>query len=376
LAELRDFCNRTGIPARRKGYWGHSTWNAILQPSVILEYCGYAVWNARTKEGRNRPPSEWVIVPKAHPALITEDEARGIIAARRRAQKNATIRPAGQSLRSQCLLSGGLFRCGRCSANMTGFRKSHSEYYICGSQPYRRGTGCGPGVWLPRQAVGAEVFKGIADLLNLCADPKGLARQVNEELQRLWQESVGQTGRNEAPKEVAAIDTKIANIRRAIEDGLGDASTHLTVQLPLPIADRVRYPAALVDRVRDLAHRLPDAEIGNQLNREGHASPKGKSYTTRIVRWIRGRYQIPPTTLRRPEELTVQQVAQHFGVNKYVVYYWIKRSRIQAPRINCRSPYWITLNASDEQKLQDRVRNPSRLPKSKLSPNGTVEGAI
>jgi len=45
-------------------------------------------------------------------------------------------------------------------------------------------------------------------------------------------------------------------------------------KLPLPIADRVRYPATLVDRVRDLAHGLPDAEIGNQLNREGHASPK------------------------------------------------------------------------------------------------------
>jgi hypothetical protein len=88
----------------------------------------------------------------------------------------------------------------------------------------------------------------------------------------------------------------------------GGASTHLTVQLPLSIADRVRYPAALVDKVRELAHGLPDAEIANRLNREGHASAKGKPYTTQIVRWIRGRYQIPPATLRRPEELTVQQV--------------------------------------------------------------------
>jgi len=145
----------------------------------------------------------------------------------------------------------------------------------------------------------------------------------------------------------------------------GGASTELTVQLPLPIADRVRYPAALVDRVRELAHGLPDAEIGNQLNREGHASPKGKPYTTRIVRWIRWRYQIPPVQLQRPEELTVQQVAQHFGVNKYVVYYWIKRSLIHARRLNQRMPYWITLTGSDEQKLQNRVRNSSRLQKAK-----------
>ena len=84
------------------------------------------------------------------------------------------------------------------------------------------------------------------------------------------------------------------------------ASTNLTVQLPLNIADRVRYPAALVDRVRELAHGLPDAELANRLHREGHASAKGKPYTTQVVRWIRWRHQIPPATLRRPEELTVQ----------------------------------------------------------------------
>jgi hypothetical protein len=156
----------------------------------------------------------------------------------------------------------------------------------------------------------------------------------------------------------------------------GGASTHLTVQLPLNIADRVRYPATLVDRVRELAHGLPDAEIAAQLNREGHASAKGKPYTTQIVRWIRWRYQIPPATLRRSEELTVQQVAQHFGVNAYVVYYWIERRLIQARQLNQRMPYWITLTGSDEQKLQNRVRNSSRLQKGKVSPTATAEGAL
>ena len=156
----------------------------------------------------------------------------------------------------------------------------------------------------------------------------------------------------------------------------GGASTNLTVQLPLSIANRVRYPAALVDRVRELAHGLPDAEITAQLNREGHASAKGKPYTTQIVRWIRWRYQIPPVTLRMPEELTVQQVAQHFGVNAYVVYYWIERRLIQARQLNQRMPYWITLNGSDEQKLQDRARHSSRLQKGKVSPNATAEGAL
>jgi hypothetical protein len=107
LAELRDFCNRAGIPGRRKSFWGISTWNAILQPSVILQYCGYGVWNARTKEGRERPPSDWVIVPHAHPAIITEDEARAILAARRRSKETATIPTnRGRSQASRYLLSG------------------------------------------------------------------------------------------------------------------------------------------------------------------------------------------------------------------------------------------------------------------------------
>ena len=58
----------------------------------------------------------------------------------------------------------------------------------------------------------------------------------------------------------------------------------------------------------------------DQLNREGHSSAKGKPYTTKIVQWIRWRYQIPPATLKKPEELTVQQVARQFGVSAGVVY--------------------------------------------------------
>lgn len=226
LAELRDYCNRNGIPARRhkSKLWGLTTWNAILQPSVILQFCGYGVWNARTKEGRKHPPCDWVIVPNAHPALITEDEARAILSARCRAQATASI-PSnrGRSLSSDYVLSGGLFQCARCGANMIGFRTSSGEYYVCGSQPYRRGMGCGPGVYVPRRAVETEVCQGMSKLLSMCADPDGFTRQVNTELRRLWEDSTGYADNNKARKEIEQIETKIGNIRRAIEEGLADA---------------------------------------------------------------------------------------------------------------------------------------------------------
>jgi DNA invertase Pin-like site-specific DNA recombinase len=143
----------------------------------------------------------------------------------------------------------------------------------------------------------------------------------------------------------------------------GGACTDRSVQLPPNVADRVRYPAAVVERVHELAQSLPDAQIAAQLNREGHSSAKGRPYTAKIIQWIRWRYEIPPATLKKPEEFTVQQVAQQFGVSTGVIYYWIEHKIITARRLNDGMPYWITLEPLDEHKLRDWVRNSSRIPK-------------
>ena len=143
----------------------------------------------------------------------------------------------------------------------------------------------------------------------------------------------------------------------------GGACSERVVQLPPKIADRLRYPETVVERVRELAHGLPDSEIAAQLNREGNTSAKGRPYTTKIIQWIRWRYQIPPATLKNPEELSVQQVAQKFGVSTGVVYYWIEHRVITARRLNDGKPYWITLKPADEQQLRDWVRNSPRIGK-------------
>jgi len=140
----------------------------------------------------------------------------------------------------------------------------------------------------------------------------------------------------------------------------GGACTNRSIQLPLNVADRLRYPIAVVERVRELAQALLDVQIADQLNREGHSSAKGMPYTTKIVQWIRWRYQIPPAKLKKPEELTVQQLAQRFGVSPGVVYYWIEHGVVRARRLNKTMPYWIALDAAEEQKLREWVHNSSR----------------
>ena len=141
----------------------------------------------------------------------------------------------------------------------------------------------------------------------------------------------------------------------------GGTCTDLSVPLPPKVADRVRYPAAVVDRVRHLAQSLPDGKVADCLKREGQLSALGKPFTASMIKWVRYRYQIPKARLVRPEELTVQQVAKRFGVSPNVVYYWIDCGAIQARQLNAGSPYWITLQETDEPKLQDWVRNSCRI---------------
>src|SRR4030095_6073957 len=110
-----------------------------------------------------------------------------------------------------------------------------------------------------------------------------------------------------------------------------------------------------------LAQSLPDVQIAERLNQEGQISAWGKPFTRSMVQWIRYRYQIPKAKLVRPEELTVQQVAERFRVSPNVVYYWIDRGIIQTRRLNAGSPYYITINETDEQKLGEWVRNSCRI---------------
>jgi DNA invertase Pin-like site-specific DNA recombinase len=144
----------------------------------------------------------------------------------------------------------------------------------------------------------------------------------------------------------------------------GGACTNLTVDLPLPPAERVRYPQAIVERVRELALDLHDKQVAAQLNREGRRSAKGQRYNVSIVKWIRWRYNIPAAPIRTPDELTVQQLAQQMGVSIHVVYYWIDREIIQARKAHRGAPYAIKLDAAKARELRLWVKKSVKIRKS------------
>jgi len=200
------------------------------------------------------------------------------------------------------------------------------------------------------------------------ATPKQKAQvlALAKDLPRLWHAS---TTRSKDRKRMLRLLIKDITVERPANQKQllvhirwqGGACSDVTVQLPLNIADRVRYPSGVVDRIRELAHSLPDREIADQFNREGQLSAKGQPYTVKIIQWIRCRYRIPPAEFKRPEELTVQQVAARFGTSDQVVYYWIEHKVIGTRRVGPRMPHWITLSGTEEQQLREWVRNSRRI---------------
>jgi hypothetical protein len=145
----------------------------------------------------------------------------------------------------------------------------------------------------------------------------------------------------------------------------GGACENIFVDLPLRMADRLRYPEELVAQVRQLATEKGDAAIADTLNGQGCRSAKGKPFTQSMIAWIRYKHGIPAPELKRPDELTVAQVAEKFDVSPGVVYYWVERGVVSARRLNRGSALWITLDSETERRLRQRAENSPRIRRSR-----------
>jgi DNA invertase Pin-like site-specific DNA recombinase len=155
----------------------------------------------------------------------------------------------------------------------------------------------------------------------------------------------------------------------------GGAVETLSVEVPLPAPDKVRYPKAVVNQVRTLALSMNDTQITATLNQEGRLSAKGRPFTSSMIKWIRFRHAIPAPSLKRPDELTVGEVAKHFNVSHGVVYYWIEHHHLSARKLGPGLPLCIKLSPETETQLQSWVANSNRVIQPR-SPNLAAPCAI
>ena len=198
---------------------------ALLQPSALLQYAGYGLWNVHGPRGRRRPPSEWEIVENTHPAIITLEQAEAIMEVNERQSRLGRDKSKGRmaAVRSQgsrYLLTGGLLVCMRCGANMVGYRNQDRLYYVCGTKAYRRGLGCGEALQIRKEAVEDAVVEEVGRLFDSWADTKRLMEMMDDELQALEQQESAESV--EISRELARVGKETENLRKAIKAGLED----------------------------------------------------------------------------------------------------------------------------------------------------------
>jgi DNA invertase Pin-like site-specific DNA recombinase len=140
----------------------------------------------------------------------------------------------------------------------------------------------------------------------------------------------------------------------------GGATETIEVRQRPNRADAVRYPEAVVAKIRTLAERHADKEIAVRLNAEGLTSSTGKSLTASMISWIRFKHRIPGPS-RLPGTLTVNEVRARYGVSMHVVYYWIARGIVAATQRETNTPYAITINDNVDRRLRKWVANSGHL---------------
>ena len=216
--------------------------------------------------------------------------------------------------------------------------------------------------------------------LALTDEQKGQLLALAKDLPRLWKSPSTSTQDRKRMLRLFIKDITVEQVRPERKALLhirwqGGAVENLGVALPLPAPDKVRYPQPMVERVRTLALTMTDPQIIATLNQEHLLSATGKPFSLSMIKWIRARHGIPAPALKKPDELTVGEVAKHFGVSIGVVYYWIERSHLEARRVGPGSPYWITLSPERRARLQTWVANSNRITPAQ-SQNAVASGAI
>lgn len=234
--------NRRDIKTSAGGRWTQSHIRELVSRDRLMTYAGYGIWN-RTHGGRRaRPEAEWIVVPNAHPAIISEEMIPLLAKDYRRSQN-----PIPRVRDSRFLLTGNnafgdrLYRvhCGDCHGYMTGVNsRSNYSYYACSERVYHKRT-CDKKHRVPKEQIETLI---IDEIMENFGDPKTV-RTWAEEAKKVMQEELSEVGQKQIAlrREKAELLKRQNNLFQAIENGLS--------------FDRVK------DRLEAISKRLREIEV-------------------------------------------------------------------------------------------------------------------
>jgi excisionase family DNA binding protein len=213
-----------------------------------------------------------------------------------------------------------------------------------------------------------DVRNQIADVREhqqiLSAEQREEVLRLAEDLPRLWHSSSSSWKDKKRIIQLLIDDVMVErhppNLATLHVRWQGGRCEDITVELPRKSSDRWRHSDEIVNRVRVLAKDFSDQEIAAKFNSEGLTTNKGNVFTAKSIGWIRHKHSLSAVDKKKAGELTVKEVSQQFGVSREVVYGLISEGLISARRVNCGSPYWITLTAESEKTVENRAKSEDR----------------
>ncbi|MEW6573786.1 MAG: NERD domain-containing protein [Bacillota bacterium] len=187
----------------------------LFREDRLLQAAGYAFWNREDRKAigrRLKPRDEWVMVPNAHPAIITEEEAR--LAREVCGQKHYSRIPP-RLHDSPWLLTGknldgeDFFVCTACGGRMASYIKSgrYISKYRCGTVTYQ-GKGACYDVKIPKEWIEGEIVNCIRERFG----PQEIDALVQQVAKAIEAETV------QYRKAVRAVEKAITDKKREIDN--------------------------------------------------------------------------------------------------------------------------------------------------------------
>lgn len=202
------------------------------------------------------------------------------------------------------------------------------------------------------------------ELAPLTADEQAAVRQLAEDLPAVW---AAETTTMAERKRLLRLAVQEVTVRVRAEQSRtadvtvlwsGGVTTQHEVICP-PTGWHCVTEASLLARLRELAQRLPDYEIAEELNREGVTTQTGKVWTAGRVGSIRKQHQIPtacpldpgagPT--RGDGRITTAEAARRLGVSPALIHVWIHQGVLASEQRTVMSYQWVELTETDVGRL-------------------------
>lgn len=236
--KIRDYCNGQGWQSPELRPVSTSFIREIFREDRLLQAAGYAFWNRedrKTKGRRFKPRDQWVMIPNAHPALITEEEVRQcreLISQHSFNNKNIPQEDSRFLLTGRNGEGERFFVCTCCGANVIGHDQGgrHKPKYTCASLVYRA-TGCVPGVSYEKEELENYIFAQIEKRFGSQANIKRLIEKLNKELAEDNKAYV---------KALAGIDHQMKKTQKEIDNLVGELGKGIPEALKKRIYERAQ----------------------------------------------------------------------------------------------------------------------------------------